>query len=71
MFLVRYALSPREILSTKEILSHPSEFRNGLVFVGNGVNPTNIVAIRWFLDFIFAQFLELFPSQKLIIIGND
>jgi hypothetical protein len=65
--VIRYALSNTEI-------SHrvPSYRLRGncLVFVGNGANPTNQDAIRWFLDELFAAIVTQTKMLKLKIIGN-
>ena len=43
--------------------------RSGLVFVGNGENPTNIHAINWYLKEIAVLLIKDFPGLVLNIIG--
>ena len=65
MRVVRYAISPHEIGGD----GVPVEQRSHLVFVGNGVNPTNQLAMREFLRNSFPAIKSALPEVKLIIIG--
>ena len=65
MRVVRYAISPHEINGD----GLPFEQRGHLVFVGNGVNPTNQLALRNFLRDCFSTIKIALPDVKLVIIG--
>ena len=43
----------------------------GLVFLGNGLNPTNAYAARRFLNLVWPTFRLLEPSLKLYFVGQD
>jgi Glycosyl transferases group 1 len=45
--------------------------REGLVFLGNGLNPTNAYAARRFLDLVWPTLRLLEPSLKLYFVGQD
>ena len=45
--------------------------RNNLVFVGNGENPTNVHAMKWYLESIAAELEKGIPGVKLIVIGQS
>lgn len=76
---VRYALSPTEIIPVPGIhlwtttRGHLNEFngREGLVFVGNGANPTNKVSIDWLLSEVYPGLQKDLPGIKLRVIGAD
>lgn len=76
--LVRYALSPTEIVSNFGLKLRKGEQggtiegekRSHLSFVGNGANPTNIEAMRWFASEIFDLIRKEIPGVQLIIIGR-
>lgn len=63
--VVRYAISPHEIGGD----GLPFEQRGNLAFVGNGVNPTNQLALRNFLRDCFSAIKLALPDVKLVIIG--
>lgn len=66
---VRYALSNSEI---SEIVPAFQSRGDCLVFIGNGANPTNIDAMKWFFDDIFELLIDIIhPSQvHLKLIGQ-
>jgi hypothetical protein len=76
--LVRYALSPTEIVSNFGLKLRKGESggtiegakRAHLSFVGNGANPTNIAAMRWFATDIFELIRHEIPGVQLFIIGK-
>ena len=76
--LARYALSPTEIVSNFGLKLRKGE-RGGTIeggnrahlsFVGNGANPTNIAAMRWFASEIFDIIRKEISGVQLILIGN-
>jgi hypothetical protein len=75
--LVRYALSPTEIVSNFGLKLRrgasggtlEGQKRAHLSFVGNGANPTNIAAMRWFASEIFDLIRKEIPGVQLILIG--
>lgn len=77
--LVRYALSPTEIVSNFGLKLRRGESggtiegekRAHLSFVGNGANPTNIEAMRWFASDIFELIRKELPGVQLILIGME
>eukprot|EP00602_Paraphysomonas_sp_CaronLab_P000217 CAMPEP_0185030072 /NCGR_PEP_ID=MMETSP1103-20130426/16802_1 /TAXON_ID=36769 /ORGANISM="Paraphysomonas bandaiensis, Strain Caron Lab Isolate" /LENGTH=1263 /DNA_ID=CAMNT_0027565045 /DNA_START=279 /DNA_END=4070 /DNA_ORIENTATION=- len=76
--VVRYALSPTEIVSDYGVRLRgegggvmDGSKRAHLSFVGNGANPTNQAAMRWFFSDIFQSIQTVFPDIKVIIIGAD
>lgn len=69
MVLARYALSPREILPSSSEQIDPKK-RANFVFVGNGANPTNIIALHWYLKEVFPSVIQKIPHSKLVIIGK-
>ena len=45
--------------------------RDGLMFLGNGLNPTNFLAIRQFLTQVWPVFRAEEPSMKIYLVGQD
>lgn len=76
--LARYALSPTEIVSNVGLKLRrgerggaiEGETRAHLSFVGNGANPTNMAAMRWFATDIFDLIRKEIPGVRLMIIGE-
>ena len=76
--LARYALSPTEIVSNYGMKLRKGEVggsidgtkRADLSFVGNGANPTNIAAMRWFASEIFDLIRKEIPGVRLMVIGT-
>jgi len=77
---VRYALSPSELVAqplstdihmTEDAIHRAFVGHDGLIFVGNGANPTNVVALDWFFTQIYSSILEYFGDVYLTIIGAD
>ena len=69
--IVKYALSNENILSSTSLDGRDQ----CIVFVGNGANPTNQAAMRWFLseimDPLFAELEQEFGPQTFEIIGAE
>lgn len=75
--VVRYALSPTEILSDEGLRlrgesggSLDGSIRAHLSFVGNGANPTNQHALHWFFSEIFPLITAKLPDMRVVIIGE-
>ena len=71
---VRYIASPWDHASSspKGKFRLPSfQSRNQLVFVGNGENPTNIHAMKWYLSSIAPEMDKGIPGVKLVVIGQS
>ena len=58
--------SPRQ-----DVTSPEHELHDGLVFLGNGLNPTNAAAIRQFLLHVWPQFRMQMPYMRLFLVGQD
>jgi hypothetical protein len=76
--VVRYALSPTEILSEEGLRlrgesggTFDGSVRAHLSFVGNGANPTNQQALGWFFSEIFPLIAASLPDMRVVIIGAD
>ena len=74
--VVRYALSPVEILSETGLRLRgesggtlDGSIRAHLSFVGNGANPTNKQALHWFFSDIFPLIVSKHPDMRVVIIG--
>lgn len=74
--VVRYALSPTEILSDddsrlKGLAGNNVDGSNRahLCFVGNGANPTNQQALQWFFSEIYPLIVTVDPEIRVVVIG--
>eukprot|EP01065_Artemidia_motanka_P027065 TRINITY_DN322_c0_g1_i1.p1 TRINITY_DN322_c0_g1~~TRINITY_DN322_c0_g1_i1.p1 ORF type:complete len:557 (+),score=130.94 TRINITY_DN322_c0_g1_i1:64-1734(+) len=43
--------------------------RRGLLFVGNGQNPTNFQGVRWFLDEVWPLVRQQLPKARFTLVG--
>ena len=74
---IRYALSPTEITPFNEVFDvssrQPIGFNghDGLIFVGNGANPSNQASMQWFLQHVFQAVQDTFGDVYLTIIGAN
>jgi len=72
----RYVVGPWDVPVTpsNSILHLTSrlavEHRSGLIFVGNGNNPTNIIAMRWYVENAAKSMWEVLPDVRLVCVGN-
>jgi glycosyltransferase involved in cell wall biosynthesis len=77
VFAMRYIASPWDIVSDpRSILGKKPDVpgfatRKNLVFVGNGENPTNIHAIKWYLESLAQEMSKGIPGVKLLIVGQS
>lgn len=67
---------PRLLLRTGprlDVVQHAPDRsqRDGLLFLGNGPNPTNAYAIRQFLNEVWPLFCKEEPGMKLYLVGQD
>ena len=69
---MRYVASPWEnnLVTRLPSGSPPFSKRRNLVFVGNGENPTNIHAMKWFLESLAKEFVKGIPGVRLTVIGQ-
>ena len=58
--------SPRRDVTPPEKVVH-----EGLVFLGNGLNPTNAASIRQFLLHVWPLFRREMPHMRLVLVGQD
>ncbi len=71
---MRYIASPWDnVLNTIRTKSGVQDFnyRNNLVFVGNGENPTNIHAMKWYIESLASELKKGIPGIKLTVIGRS
>jgi len=65
--VVRAAPIPR---ATSTVSPLGWQERDGVAFVGNGPNPTNYLAINWFLNYVWPLLRQRLPKLQLHLIGE-
>lgn len=75
VFVMRYVLSSDEISPgwvDSSVRRYGLRFaaRTGLVFVGNGANPTNALALRWYVSEVAPLLQRALPGVKLQCVGG-
>lgn len=70
VFVMRYVLAPDEISSGVAAVGSPFSARSGLVFVGNGANPTNAIALRWYMAEVAPLLQTALPGVALTCVGG-
>ena len=68
LFVVPFIASPWETCPKAKVV--PFVSRQGLIFVGNMVNPTNIEGLRWFLLNVMPELTKRDPNMYLTVIGG-
>lgn len=71
VMVVRYVIGDGEIADRSAPNFSDFISREQLIFVGNGNNPTNIIAMRWYVDKIAPKLQKVIPGVILLCIGKD
>ena len=71
VYFVRYVVAPWEIISKSSLSKTRESYHNrsNLIFIGNGGNPTNTLAMRWYLKYIAPELSKSIEGIKLDCIG--
>lgn len=70
VFVMRYVASPWEDAAKARSVVPGFASRKDIVFVGNGENPTNIHAMKWYLESLAEEIAKGIPGVRLKVIGN-
>jgi glycosyltransferase involved in cell wall biosynthesis len=70
VYSMRFILSPWDELKRDEQIKD-FEGRSGLIFVGNGENPTNIHAMKWYVDSVANELWKGLPGVKCYVVGQE